>query len=763
MHTCTSCGTFYDGYACPRCGTMAPQNNYGAQQPYGGVQQPPVYYQPPPVQQYPAQNYQAQPPAYTPPPQYPQDPYAPQPVYAPMPPAPPKSGHGKMLLVIAVVIVIIIAAVAAAILFLAVTNPFNDAVEIFDGDTVSGNIAGSNMDDLYKIKLAPGEVLNATLNGPGIADFDIYIYENVLFWDEYIITGSATDSSIETISFVAWESEFYILDVYSYMGSGAYTLDVEITGTVSLDDGDNSISEAYPISSGDSITDAINEYYDADDYYEIYVNSGNILHAFLEFPPQPNTDLDLYIYDANGDILDVSEAAYGNEELNYYVTSSGYYYVNVWAYDGMGLYSISVDIIQVSAGDSNNSPGTSQTISAGTTISGSINQYTDTDDYYSIDVPLGQTMTVVLTGPNSADFDLYIWNNGPQIVAYSEELGSDETVVYITPTSDSNGRFYINPFAYSGYGTYTLKVTLGAGSTLSANAGFDRTVGTGQSVTFDATGSAGTITSYAWDFGDSTTGAGSVTTHSYSTIGTYTVTLTVSDGTSTDTDTATITVQAASSMPDKYALVIGISDYQGDDNDLNYCDEDADSWTSYLQSQGYTVRTLIDGQASRSSIIDGINWLEAQEDAGDYVAFVFSGHGGYSDRSRESYICAWNLDEGVNGIIWNSDLGTEFANFDSQHIFFFFDSCHSGGMDSVAGSGRYVSQTAGQLEYGLDAPKHEHGMWVYWFLVYSVQERGNTDMTQAYDVAYPKAVADAASGGNSMHPEEEFTGTSFYL
>lgn len=52
-------------------------------------------------------------------------------------------------------------------------------------------------------------------------------------------------------------------------------------------------------------------------------------------------------------------------------------------------------------------------------------------------------------------------------------------------------------------------------------------------LTFDGSGSfdpdGGAITNYSWDFGDSATGSGAVTTHAYSAAQTYTVTLTVTD------------------------------------------------------------------------------------------------------------------------------------------------------------------------------------------------------------------------------------------
>lgn len=67
-----------------------------------------------------------------------------------------------------------------------------------------------------------------------------------------------------------------------------------------------------------------------------------------------------------------------------------------------------------------------------------------------------------------------------------------------------------------------------------------------QTITFDATASnpvGGTITTYAWKFGDDQTATGATTTHSYSTTGTYTVNLTVTDSESlTNSTQKTITV-----------------------------------------------------------------------------------------------------------------------------------------------------------------------------------------------------------------------------
>lgn len=80
-----------------------------------------------------------------------------------------------------------------------------------------------------------------------------------------------------------------------------------------------------------------------------------------------------------------------------------------------------------------------------------------------------------------------------------------------------------------------------------ASTGPDQTVILGETVTLDGSGSSdsdGTIMSYEWDFGDSSTGSGETTTHVYTSAGIYTVALTVTDDDgATDTDILIITVQ----------------------------------------------------------------------------------------------------------------------------------------------------------------------------------------------------------------------------
>ncbi len=117
----------------------------------------------------------------------------------------------------------------------------------------------------------------------------------------------------------------------------------------------------------------------------------------------------------------------------------------------------------------------------------------------------------------------------------------------------SAGDYKVKIFAYDNHGEHSTKeFDVSVSSTPITNqdpvaeAGNSQTVTTGTSVSFDgslSTDADGTIVSYSWDFGDSNTGVGVATSHTYDTAATYTATLTITDDDgATDEDTLTIIV-----------------------------------------------------------------------------------------------------------------------------------------------------------------------------------------------------------------------------
>jgi PKD repeat protein len=117
----------------------------------------------------------------------------------------------------------------------------------------------------------------------------------------------------------------------------------------------------------------------------------------------------------------------------------------------------------------------------------------------------------------------------------------------------------------SGKGTEWTIILAPAGPTVAPPVASFTSNCTNLSCTFNAAGSSdssGTITTYAWDFGDGTSGAPSASqtaTHTYA-AGTYPVTLTVTD---TNANTATATNSVTAANPPQNITFGGSSKYDG--------------------------------------------------------------------------------------------------------------------------------------------------------------------------------------------------------
>jgi len=161
--------------------------------------------------------------------------------------------------------------------------------------------------------------------------------------------------------------------------------------------------------------------------------------------------------------------------------------------------------------------------------------------------------------------------------------------------------------------------------------------------------------------------------------------------------------------PHKYAYIVGISDYEGTGNDLQFCDDDAMDMKSYFMSQGFTVRMDLDRSATADAITAGLQWLVSSAVAGDEIAFAYSGHGvkvqGYGSSIISTdlyYITHGYVMQYFNGVNCTKKLTT-------------LDACFMGDFHTDTQIGT-VMATASTNCYSWDAPDLGNGAWTYFFL-----------------------------------------------
>lgn len=180
---------------------------------------------------------------------------------------------------------------------------------------------------------------------------------------------------------------------------------------------------------------------------------------------------------------------------------------------------------------------------------------------------------------------------------------------------------------------YPTTTTLSAACSVSL-----ATAAAGETITFDGSGSSGTIVIYNWDFGDGNTDWSSDSTfdYSYGDSGDYTATLTVSDGTNTDAVVCnSITVSEAGTCLDA---------------DCTYgCNADSTDCATFCEAFSE------DELAAIGDIIDYYGGLEGEaiaiavNDAEDGIEFSLS------TRSESDTTLNLPLDTGENAILWELD------------------------------------------------------------------------------------------------------------
>jgi len=174
----------------------------------------------------------------------------------------------------------------------------------------------------------------------------------------------------------------------------------------------------------------------------------------------------------------------------------------------------------------------------------------------------------------------------------------------------------------------------------------------------------------------------------------------------------------------KYAIVIGISNYPGEANDLQYSDDDAqDIYNALTTLYGYSsdnIHLLLDMGANYNAIKAAVNDIEEKEVAGDEVLFFFSGHGASGkadDGDKEKVDEAIVAHDGSNLVyIWDGELKEWFADFNTSRIIFIFDSCLAGGMTDLKAPGRVINMACSERGVSYESDSWQNGQFTYYFV-----------------------------------------------
>jgi len=139
----------------------------------------------------------------------------------------------------------------------------------------------------------------------------------------------------------------------------------------------------------------------------------------------------------------------------------------------------------------------------------------------------------------------------------------------------------------------------------------------------------------------------------------------------------------------RMALLVGINDYPGSQNDLHGCVNDItnvyDVLVKYFSFQPADIVLLSDSRARKSAIMSALKTLLAAGKDGDSLVFHYSGHGsqvpdveGDETDGKDEVICPFDFDW-TTGFIKDDDIAAMVAGLKKGvRLEIILDSCHSG-------------------------------------------------------------------------------------
>gem|GEM_PF-1450909 len=321
----------------------------------------------------------------------------------------------------------------------------SDVVSLTDGVAKTGSISAAKDAKNYSLVVPAGKTqLKVELTGPSGTDFDLYAKLGAKPTTSAYDYRSIGSTSNETITVTNPSAGTWYFMVYSYSGSGTFTIKATTstsqTNVTQLTDGVATTGSLSGTGNGK--------------YYSITIPSGKA-QLKVELTGPSGADFDLYVklgstpttstYNYSGTTSSASET------ISIANPAAGTWYIYVYSYSGSGNFTIKA---------STSTTTDSGQLSDGVAKTGSLSD-TGQKAYFYITIPSGKSQfKIELTGPSGTDFDLYVkLGSTPSTSSYDyRSIGSTSTET-ITINSPSAGTWYIMVYSHSGSGSFTIKAS----------------------------------------------------------------------------------------------------------------------------------------------------------------------------------------------------------------------------------------------------------------------------------------------------------------
>jgi len=208
------------------------------------------------------------------------------------------------------------------------------------------------------------------------------------------------------------------------------------------------------------------------------------------------------------------------------------------------------------------------------------------------------------------------------------------------------------------------------------------------------------------------------------------------------------------SVPEVFALIIGISDYMLLP-DLKFSSHDAREFYEILIKSGVptkNIKVLLDSSATLKNIKESLSELVKMSDEDDTIIFFFSGHGGVEKDPNSpdgdgfsKYLLVYDTNPeklfATALPVW--DIWKVFSMLKAKNILVFIDSCYSGGVGGktpfaekveindiflrkIAGEGRMIFTASGVLEVARESDEFKSGIFSH-FLKVGIEGKADLD------------------------------------